>query len=185
MKALSFTQPWASLVAIGAKQIETRSWNTTHRGLIAIHAARDFKPDAQELCATEPFRSTLLEARAKLPNFHQNPKTGQVSGLPLGAVVAVGVLAEVRRMVEGYAGVLKMETLDPRSGIVNYRDLPDGPEREFGYYAAGRYAFVLRDVAMLREPIPARGALGLWDWYPPAHLHELLVKDYGQSTPSL
>lgn len=40
MKALSLTQPWASLVAVGAKRIETRSWRTSYRGPLAIHAAK-------------------------------------------------------------------------------------------------------------------------------------------------
>lgn len=31
MSILIFTQPWATLVAIGAKRIETRSWSTTYR----------------------------------------------------------------------------------------------------------------------------------------------------------
>lgn len=39
MKALTLWQPWASLVALGAKRIETRSWSTTYRGPLAIHAA--------------------------------------------------------------------------------------------------------------------------------------------------
>jgi hypothetical protein len=34
MKALTLHQPWATLVALGAKQIETRSWPTRHRGLV-------------------------------------------------------------------------------------------------------------------------------------------------------
>jgi hypothetical protein len=38
MKGLTLTQPWATLVAIGAKRIETRSWPTRYRGLLAIHA---------------------------------------------------------------------------------------------------------------------------------------------------
>lgn len=33
---LSLDQPWASLVAIGVKTIETRSWPTKHRGRIGI-----------------------------------------------------------------------------------------------------------------------------------------------------
>lgn len=32
MKALSLTQPWATLMAIGAKRIETRSWGAAYRG---------------------------------------------------------------------------------------------------------------------------------------------------------
>jgi hypothetical protein len=39
LKALTLWQPWASLVAIGAKKIETRSWRTSHRGALLIHAA--------------------------------------------------------------------------------------------------------------------------------------------------
>lgn len=41
MKAITLWQPWASLVATGAKIIETRSWGTRHRGPIAIHAAME------------------------------------------------------------------------------------------------------------------------------------------------
>lgn len=40
MKALSLWQPWASLIAIGAKQYETRSWGTPYRGPLVIHAAK-------------------------------------------------------------------------------------------------------------------------------------------------
>ena len=38
MKCLSIRQPWAWLVCVGAKTIENRSWATTYRGVIAIHA---------------------------------------------------------------------------------------------------------------------------------------------------
>ncbi len=40
MKAITLHQPWATLVAVGAKRIETRSWATSYRGPLAIHAAR-------------------------------------------------------------------------------------------------------------------------------------------------
>lgn len=38
MKAITLWQPWATLIAVGAKTIETRSWDTPHRGQLAIHA---------------------------------------------------------------------------------------------------------------------------------------------------
>ena len=38
MKALTIRQPWASLFALGIKQMETRSWDTKYRGPVAIHA---------------------------------------------------------------------------------------------------------------------------------------------------
>lgn len=40
MKALTLRQPWASLVAVGTKWIETRSWSTSYRGRLAVHAGR-------------------------------------------------------------------------------------------------------------------------------------------------
>lgn len=42
MKTLTLTQPWASLVALRHKKIETRSWRTPHAGPLAIHAAKSF-----------------------------------------------------------------------------------------------------------------------------------------------
>lgn len=38
MKCLSIQQPWAWAVCAGLKTIENRSWSTSHRGAIAIHA---------------------------------------------------------------------------------------------------------------------------------------------------
>jgi hypothetical protein len=43
MKALSVRQPWADCIAEGEKTIEVRSWQTKHRGVIAIHASS--RPD--------------------------------------------------------------------------------------------------------------------------------------------
>ena len=38
MKVLTLKQPWATLVAEGIKKYEFRSWKTTYRGKILIHA---------------------------------------------------------------------------------------------------------------------------------------------------
>lgn len=40
IKALTLHQPWASLIALGAKQYETRSWPTNYRDKLAIHAGK-------------------------------------------------------------------------------------------------------------------------------------------------
>ncbi len=53
MKALTLTQPWASLVALGHKRVETRSWRTHYRGPLAIHAAKGFPPEAREFAVAE------------------------------------------------------------------------------------------------------------------------------------
>lgn len=60
MHALSVRQPWASLIVLGVKRIETRSWHTNYRGRVAIHASLCHSPECHDLCQREPFRSLLL-----------------------------------------------------------------------------------------------------------------------------
>jgi hypothetical protein len=52
MKALTLIQPWASLVAIGAKRVETRGWRTSYRGPLAIasRASSDYRRLAVTRC---------------------------------------------------------------------------------------------------------------------------------------
>jgi activating signal cointegrator 1 len=59
MKALSFTQPWATLVAIGAKKIETRSWDTRYRGPLAIHSSPRWQ-SGLDIWSEHPFHTVLL-----------------------------------------------------------------------------------------------------------------------------
>jgi hypothetical protein len=44
MKAITLEQPFASLVSIGAKTIETRPWSTDYRGQLAIHSGKFNSP---------------------------------------------------------------------------------------------------------------------------------------------
>lgn len=76
MKALSLLQPWASLVAVGAKRFETRSFPTGYRGVIAIHASRS-KPSRR--IKFDP--ATALEIDAVLGH--------DWDALPLGKIIAV------------------------------------------------------------------------------------------------
>lgn len=148
MKALTLTQPWAALVAIGAKRIETRSWGTRHRGPLAIHAAKGFGglPRGRSLadvCLDEPFRSALVAAGIRLFVAGQD--------LPLGAVVATCTLVGCYRIEGAYEDIYR-------------RTYAAEHERAFGDFTPGRYAWVLTDVIALPEPIPARGMQGLWEW---------------------
>lgn len=148
MKALSLTQPWATLVAIGQKSIETRSWSTAYRGVLAIHAAKGFPRYCLELCTEEPFRDVLRSHRLLIRE------------MPLGAIVAVARLTAVERTESirlfGYAGIPM---------------LPH--EMEFGDYSDHRFGWVLADVRRLPVPVPCKGALGLWDV--PAEIYEAIA----------
>lgn len=145
MKTLTLTQPWATLVAIGAKRIETRSWNTNYRGALAIHAAKGFPKDAQNLCLTNPFRECL--------------RYFGVSEFPLGVVVATCELISTHKVDE-------MDWTEGKRGWSkgNYFWEASDREKSFGDYSVGRYMWFLANVKVLDEPISAKGALGLWDW---------------------
>ncbi len=151
MKALTLTQPWATLVALGAKRIETRSWGTPYRGPLAIHAAKGLGPVGGysgliSLCYGEPFRGALGAAGFA-------PGRGGRE-LPLGQVVAVCQLVDCIRADRA----LQLDLVSER-------------EAEFGDFRTGRWAWLLEDVRALPEPIPARGTLGLWEWEPPVGVH--------------
>lgn len=138
IRAISLTQPWATLVAIGAKSIETRSWPTGYRGMLAIHAAKRFSDSDQRLCFREPFTTALMEAGFQSP-----------SQLPRGMVIAVGRLVNCRQ-------------------VTRSTELPARSSREwaFGDFDLGRWLWDLDNVEPLDPPVPAKGALGLWDWRP-------------------
>ena len=80
MKAISLWQPWASAIALGYKRIETRSWPTKHRGLIAIHAAKRWTADERQ--TAEIFES-------------QYGLTGLATA-PRGCIVAIAKIVSVR-----------------------------------------------------------------------------------------
>lgn len=136
MKALTLTQPWATLVAIGAKQYETRSWRTAYRGPLAIHASKDFPVWARVISGEEPpFRKALREAG--IPGWQS---------LPLGAIIATCELEHCVKITRDF-------------------EFPTGHEKSFGDFTLGRFAWGLSNVKLLRIPIPAKGALGLWEWH--------------------
>ena len=153
MKALSLSQPWATMVAIQAKRIETRSWSTPYRGPLAIHAAKNFPPEARRLVAlSEPFRSAFLAAGYSVGPL-KNPYW-----IPLGKIVAVARLVDV-------VPILRRQVDDDLAIITDEGLIPIGPtERAFGDYTPGRCAWLLAEVFALPAPIPARGQLGLWEW---------------------
>lgn len=138
MKALSLIQPWASLVAIGAKLYETRSWQTNYRGEIAIHASKN--KEALNLCLQQPFVDVLFKRRT------------WDSAVPLGGIVAV----------VNVLGCAPAEQYDQPP----YSDMLGIYERAFGDWSPGRYVWQLADIRLLPEPVPCRGALGIWNVVP-------------------
>lgn len=60
MRALSIRQPWAWAILHAGKDVETRSWSTRYRGLVAIHAAQSVDREAQAAMAKAGYRVPVL-----------------------------------------------------------------------------------------------------------------------------
>lgn len=82
IKAITLHQPWATLIALGAKQYETRSWTTRFRGLLVIHAGKTLMIDPKD----RVMLSLLADVGIREPNK-----------LPLGAAVCVCELTAIYR----------------------------------------------------------------------------------------
>ena len=153
MKALTLIQPWATLVAIGAKRIETRSWGTSYRGPLAIHAAKGFPKWAQETCFEDIFWKALNGNRPKVLAY--------ISKFPRGVILATCRLVDCFQtevLTQARGGVLFLEH-EPEISLSQQ-------EEAFGDYSEGRYAWILDNVQSLPQPVPAKGSLGLWEWNP-------------------
>lgn len=111
MKALTLTQPWATLVVAGAKRFETRSWRTEYRGPLLITSSKAFPADCRALCLQPAFAKAL-----------------QSYNLPRGCALGVVELIDCKKIKAdlracGLADVLK------------------GDELLFGDYTPGRWAW--------------------------------------------
>jgi hypothetical protein len=63
MKALTISQPFASLIASGEKWIENRMWPTNYRGELAIHAGKGTQYLDKEELAEYPTSCVIAVAR--------------------------------------------------------------------------------------------------------------------------
>lgn len=77
MQALSLMQPWASLVVMGIKTIETRRWQTGHRGPLLIHASQR---KAGAIITAEP------PIARHIPHFNK---------LPFGCIIGQATLTNI------------------------------------------------------------------------------------------
>lgn len=144
---LSLLQPWATLWVTGAKRVETRSWGTSYRGRVAVHASKRFDQDTMRLCREEPFVTALCSAGVQ--KFRNIP-----TGAVLGWVNVIDCLPMTERAtVSGVAFELEGE---------RRHELLTENEEAFGNYQPGRFAWITGQTrVVLPEPIPMRGALGL------------------------
>lgn len=150
MKAITIWQPWASLVMMGAKQYETRSWQTKHRGPLAIHAGQS--RHTVDLIYTNPIIRTHYHAKHMLDE----------RAIPFSAVLGVVLLMECFEVQPaGEHETTLMRTTEKNHARETWLKQD---ESRLGDFTPGRFAWELRVVEIFRSPIRARGSQGLWEW---------------------
>jgi hypothetical protein len=148
MKALTLWEPWASAIALRQKTIETRGWPTKYRGPLAIHAAARHHDDEKGffegiLSGLHPLQREAWQAHCQC----------EYDALPFGCIVATCRVFDCVR-IQGAAD-----------------EVPDD-ERKWGDYRAGRFAWLLTEIAPVAKPVVTTGRQGLWDWDQPSLLKQ-------------
>lgn len=175
MKAISLWQPWASLIAAGAKPFETRHWAPPRELIgttIAIHAAKKIDKSAIDLAEMIAYGQhpeggfPLADKLSALDNNCPDERMGIFghATFPIGCVVCTARLDAAFQLGEAATG-----TARPAAMIVRHFTSRPMPScftvryDDFGDYAPGRWAWLLTDVRPLIPPPPAVGRQGFFD----------------------
>ena len=151
MYAITLHQPWATLIALGLKKVETRSWPAPERILgqvIAIHAGK----------------RVVRRPGDRIEQELQN-RLGEdwIRTIPAGAVLATATLA----------GMARVKYVDPMTGhavhdVRTEMGCAVGVARThidpWGDFSPSRWLWFLADVKALPEPVPAVGRQSFWRW---------------------
>lgn len=157
MKIITVWQPWASLIAIGLKPFEFRSWAPPASIIgqrIGIHAAaRKVRPaeigGIIEQVQIEPWAVCLHEGVLPwLEEVLRHPES-----LPLSAIVCTAELWTLENGLD----------VARRWGADSALDGPDD-----GAGGGANYAWPMRNVRPLLPPVEAKGRQGFWDHEVPA-----------------
>jgi len=146
MKALTIIQPFAELVASGDKKVENRTWYTSYRGPLAIHAGK-----AKRYGGDDVFEIS--------EDWYDIPR----SSLVFGAVIAIANLVACVRL-----GPPKSNVPDPVTFRPPRPSVPDAYKNRFPWledheHTEGPVCWVLENVRRI-EPVTIDGSRGLWDW---------------------
>lgn len=167
MKMLCLTQPWASLMAIGAKHWETRSWGTECRGDVAIAATKSFPADCKDLSREDPFRRVLDGAKIYSP-AHLSDVLGRiVCVVNLQWIAKVTLSDRWPSPIAWFAAARdqQLAMLD-RSSLISGSCPAGEHEFDFGDYSRNRCVWMTNDLRRLEAPIEVIGHQGLRDLDP-------------------
>lgn len=102
MKAITVQQPWAWCIAAGHKKVENRTWVTSYRGPLAIHAGKSV-----DTASIDMVKGILVELRVipdmdtRVPDEHL-----KATGAVVAVVDLVGICTDSCRCYCGVFGAI-------------------------------------------------------------------------------
>ena len=130
---ITLHQPYASLIAMGLKQWETRHWRTHQRGWVLIDGA-----------ARKPRRAELEAIAARLPGVEKEAVVTELKRLNIRGTVCLARLGRCAQMT--HDAVLG----DPYK--INLK-MVSQVEKAFGNWESGRYAFEFNRIIPISQPL--------------------------------
>lgn len=150
MKTLSLTQPWASLTVT-----HLADWR-----LAKMFETRSFRTHYRGPLAIHASKGFPRSCKDLLLSTVFSRIIGRDPLLlPLGSVIGICNLTDCIPVEQA----LEHSLMTPL-------------EQHFGDYSPGRFAWLLEDMRPFKEPVPAKGALGLWNWEPGVNVEHLIQK---------
>ena len=166
---VSLHQPWASLVAVEAKTVETRGWAPPQHYIgqtIGIHAAKR-KLRSKEI---NYYMSTAMTDHCTCTVDGWRANCGGFGCMPFGAVIATVRLAQVG-LVVGYSQGARDAIVLPKYRLLEGPFLPKGAIQlagkdetrimvkidQFGDFSEGRVLWFFDQVKKLDSPVETRG----------------------------
>lgn len=136
-KVLTIKQPWAGLIILGIKKFETRSWKTTHRGILGIHSSNS-KVDESGLKILDDLCKTM-------PETFYHGSTAMKICTTFGSIIGIAHLKDIYSTNHKHHSLSKLEL-------------------DLGDYSENRFYWKLSSPQRFIDPIQTRGQLGLWSF---------------------
>ena len=139
MKVLTLHQPWATLLVLGIKTVETRSWQTHYRGKVLIHSSK--KPiDYVGMKRNNPAMLAMINDLLLSQRF------------PLGCIVGS---VNIRYVIDSQKWLAESEAMGFDEAVKR--------ESILGDLSPNRFAWSVDEPVIFVKPIPCKGALNLWN----------------------
>lgn len=163
IRGLTLRHPWAYAIRDLGKNVENRSWAAPKNMIgqyIAIHggavpkganleqAHYEWHDIANGLNSGTLTKHLALDVRNEI-KFRLGRLKGKDTGISVGQVIIPGIVA-----------VAKLES------CLKLNDLDSSHELHQNPWAFGPWCWVLTDIVRLEQPIPCKGAQGLWELPP-------------------